>query len=52
MPVEIRELVIRTTVDEDKKGRKKSGGNSLSKEQIINEVVDKVVEMIKQEKER
>ncbi len=52
MPLEIRELIIKATVSG---GQGSSGGNTGHEEQgepNINEIVDKVLEIIKQKRER
>lgn len=56
MPLEIRELVIKATIDNDK-GSGASGGNNAdtsgeAKRQIINQCVEKVLEILKEKKER
>ena len=52
MAIEIRELVIKTTVNEAQ--HELSGGKiaDAGKEEIIQECIDKVVEMLKYDKER
>jgi hypothetical protein len=52
MAIEIRELVIKTTVQEEKGAKTANSKNSADKEDIIQECIDKVVEMLKYEKER
>ena len=52
MPVEIRELIIKTTVSDQKKtGNTGSSGGSIGQEQI-NEIAEKVFEIIQQKTER
>ena len=53
MPIEIRELIIKTTVNNnrnDSSGSGSIGGNS--KEANIDEIVEKVFEIIKEKTER
>ena len=52
MAIEIRELVIKTTVNNDKKGGKKAGKEADEKEEIIAACMEKVTELLKYEKER
>ncbi|MBI3135496.1 MAG: hypothetical protein HYZ14_12540 [Bacteroidetes bacterium] len=53
MAIEIRELVIKTTVSENKnEGKGNSGKDSSAKEELIRECVDKVMEILKYNKER
>lgn len=52
MPIEIRELVIKTTVSDDKKGRRKKEKEASEKEEIIAECVEKVTEILKYERGR
>ncbi len=52
MPIEIRELVIKTTVNnnsEDPATSNDQGGNS---EAMVNEIVDRVFRIIQQKSER
>lgn len=53
MPLEIRELVIKATV-EDKNVHASANGGSEDKndESTINEIVEKVLEIIKEKNER
>lgn len=51
MPIEIKELHIKITVDESKSGSSRgSGGND--KQQLIAQCVEQVLEVIKNQKER
>lgn len=53
MPIEIRELVIKTTFEEPSREDTSSDQNlSVSKEQIIRECVDQVLEILKDKHER
>ncbi len=53
MPVEIRELVIKATVGKDQtsKSGSNNAGGSLD-EQSINEIVEKVLNILKEKSER
>lgn len=50
MPIEIKELVIKVTVQEMKKGAGsasgQSGGGSENKQQIVQECVEQVMELL------
>lgn len=57
MPIEIRELVIKATVDQPQGGSTSASGkgsqsNSSPGEDIIKECVDKVVAILKERNER
>lgn len=55
MPIEIREINIKATISEGQKPNtnEKPGKNAiLDKEAIINECVDRVMELLKLNKER
>lgn len=61
MPVEIKELVIRVSVSEGAgaqggqqgaAGQQSSGGGSESKEQIVAECVEQILEILKNKNER
>lgn len=52
MPLEIRELVIKTTIND---GGNQSGGGSMtgkSRESSINEIVERIFEILKEKSER
>ncbi len=51
MPIEIRELVIKTTVNQEK-GKKRKAEPEEGKEDIIAECLERVANMIKYEKGR
>ncbi len=56
MPLEIRELVIKASIDNDKKsgttGSADNNSNGETRKQIINQCVEKVLEILKDRKER
>ena len=55
MPVEIRELVIRATVESgegEKRPAKPQEGGGDSQEALIAEVVEQVLEILRKERER
>jgi hypothetical protein len=52
MPVEIRELVIKTTIVEDNSASAKSNMPKDKKEEIISECVEEVIRILNEEKER
>ena len=57
MPVEIRELVIKATVDPNNNstggtGGSTAGGNTTPGEEMIKLCVDKVLEILKEKNER
>ena len=52
MPIEIRELIIKTTVNEDQTVGTKKERDIAGKEEIIAECIDQVMCILKQEKER
>jgi len=52
MPIEIRELIIKTTVNDDKGRGKKNDKDATEKEEIISACVEKVTELLKYQKER
>ncbi len=51
MPVEIRELIIRSTFHEGN-AESVSEDSSIKKEQLIAECVDKVLQVLKEKQER
>ena len=54
MPIEIRELVIKARVDSSSEGSG-SGGQSSSagpSEEVIQEIVDRVIEVLERKQER
>lgn len=52
MPIEIRELVIKATVSDDKGKGKKKEKDDAEREEIVAACVEKVTEILKYEKER
>lgn len=53
MPIEIRELVIRATVGkEEEKGKKGGGMDEASREEIVAECVEQVMEILRRRNER
>jgi len=52
MPVEIRELVIKTTLIEDNKSSGKSIISKESKEELVSDCVEEVIRILNEEKER
>ena len=53
MPIEIRELVIRATVDEGQApGGEASSGSESDRDAIIRECVEQVMERLKEKEER
>lgn len=52
MPLEIRELVIKATVGGEKSNASSNSGGTNGNELSINEIVDKVLEIIKEKNER
>lgn len=53
MAVEIRELVIKTTIDNSSKGPSaKSSGKSMDESSVISKCVEQVMELLKHQKER
>ncbi len=54
MPIEIRELVIKTTInDEDQQpGGTTASESALPADELINECVSRVMDLIKQQTER
>lgn len=55
MPIEIFELVIKATIQQEKEGSNapsSGGGNSNNKEQIIKECVEQVLQLLKEKEER
>lgn len=57
MPIEIRELVIKATVNEAENSSAEAGNNSganntSSSEEIINTCVEKIIEILKEKNER
>jgi hypothetical protein len=52
MPIEIRELIIKATVSGEKSNTSANGVGGKRSESSINEIVDKVLEIIKEKNER
>lgn len=52
MPIEIRELVIKTTVNNSAMDSAGNNGQEGNSEAMINEVVDRVFKIIQQKSER
>jgi hypothetical protein len=52
MPVEIRELVIKTTIVEDNSSAAKTSVPKDNKEDFIAECVEEVIRILNEEKER
>ncbi len=54
MPIEIRELVIKTTVDPNtsQQGTSSQSGGKEEKQALIQECVDQVMEILKEKSER
>lgn len=54
MPIEIRELVIKTTVDPNgaQQGAPSQSGSTEEKQALIQECVDQVMEILKEKSER
>lgn len=54
MPIEIRELIIKTTVDANasSQGSSSQNGGEEEKHALIQECVDKVMEILKEKSER
>ena len=52
MPIEIRELVIKADVSSQKGSPGSTGGGSLNKEEMIQEIVDQVLEVLANKNER
>lgn len=53
MPIEIRELVIKVEVGNDRRpATAQSGSAGRDKQQIVQECVDQVMEILKEKKER
>jgi len=52
MPIEIRELHIKVNVNTDTKARNENASEKESKEAIIAECVEQVLDIIKESKER
>lgn len=54
MPIEIRELLIKATVNESGRGKESSGrgGSNSDKEDIVAECVEQVMEILRQREER
>jgi hypothetical protein len=51
MPIEIRELIIRAEINSGTQSASDSGGQGVS-EALLQEMVDRVLESIKNQKER
>ncbi len=54
MPIEVKELVIKATVQEKGEGKSRGGGKMQEeqKEELIQECVDKVLRILNRQKER
>lgn len=52
MPIEIRELVIKATVNNKSIGASGSDGSTETSEELINEIVDRVFRILEQKNER
>ena len=52
MAVEIKELIIRASVNNNKTGESGDNEGSLDKQEIIRDCVKQVLEILKREKER
>jgi hypothetical protein len=52
MPIEVKELIIRTSVREEPQRPQENSGSSAQKDLIIQEAVDKVMEIIDKKKKR
>jgi len=52
MPIEIKELVIKTSVREDSRPMQEGNGSPVQKDRIVQEAVDKVMEIIEKKKKR
>ena len=52
MPIEIKELIVRTTIETDKDEQKSSTSAPVDIAHIISEVVEQVIEILKQNAER
>lgn len=58
MPIEIRELIIKATVQQDGQKTRSAAGNAANNnnvspaEEIINQCIDKISESIKERNER
>lgn len=52
MPVIIREMIIRADVREKKSSGEKNSSESIKKEEVVAEAVDRVLEILKRQKER
>lgn len=52
MPIEIRELIIRAEVDGGNATRNGSSGSGANQAEIVQEVVDKVLDVLNQKNER
>ncbi|MEO1517072.1 MAG: DUF5908 family protein [Bacteroidota bacterium] len=52
MPIEIKELIVRTTVDTDQGKREKNEASSVDVSQIVAECVEQVLDILKQHNER
>ncbi len=53
MPIEIRELIIKTTVRDDKeKTTPANGGTQAPREELVAACVEKVMDLLKQKMER
>lgn len=58
MPIEIRELIIKATVQQDGQNTRSAAGNAATNnnvspaEEIINQCIDKINESIKERNER
>ena len=52
MPIEIRELIIRAEVDAGGASKGGASGGGVNQDEIVQEVVDKVLNVLNQQKER
>ena len=53
MPIEVRELIIRATIQEPSEGNQRSRGtDERERDGIIAEAVEQVMELLEQQKER
>ena len=55
MPIEIRELIVSATIEDDSKGKRRAGKKADAindRERIIQECVDQVLRILKEEERR